>query len=331
LRDRRAVSSWRCRITLLSLCVAVSGLVAGSANADEATRDSKLAHDLFDQGRTLLKQGDYERACQKFEDSRRLAPEGGGGTILNLALCRELSGRTGTAWALFREARSQALRDHRNDRLRFADEHIAALAERISRLTIIVPLNGRAPGLVVRLNMVPLTESAWGESLVVDPGVQSIDVTAPKKQSVHLEVSMGTHADRRVVEVPPLSDLPQKAVTTDRGHPSFLSGPGRTWGTILVTVGVATLAVGGLLNVRAARMQRDSDALCPDYDRCDPLGLTLSKGAASEASASTAVLVTGAVATVAGVILFLTAPSSPPSPGERRADAWRPGPWMLTF
>lgn len=303
----------------------------GTAHADEPAGDSKLAHDLFDQGRALLEQHEYERACQKFEDSRRLAPNGGGGTILNLALCRELSGKTGTAWALFREARSLAVRDRREDRQRFADEHIAALEPRISRLRVVVPPRTRAPGLVIRLNTVPITESAWGESLVVDPGEQHLEVTAPGKEPIHLEVFIRDHADRRVLKVPPLSDRPSSSAGARSAHASFFNGPQRTWGTIAVTAGVATAIIGGLFGVQAARKQRDSDALCPDYDHCDPLGVTLSSDAASEARTSTVVVVSGAAMTVAGIILFLTAPPPRSSSSDRKAAVSPMRPWTLTF
>lgn len=301
----------------------------GTAHADEPAQDSKLAHDLFDQGRALLEQHEYERACQKFEDSRRLTPTGGGGTVLNLALCRELSGKTGTAWALFREARSQAVRDRREDRQRFAEEHLAALDRRISRLRITVPLNARAPGLVIRLNTVALTESAWGESLVVDPGEQHIDVTAPDKQPLHLKVVIADHADHRVLDIPPLSDRPKTSAGAREEHTPFFYGPQRKWGTFAVTAGLATVAIGSLLGVRAGRKDRAADALCPSYETsCNPDAFALSSDAASEARTATVVVVSGAVVVVAGVVLFLTAPSKPPS---RKADASPMHPWMLTF
>ena len=82
-------------------CIALLWLGGGTARAEARPSDSALAHDLFDQGRALMEQKDYSRACKKFEDSRRLEVDGGGGTVLNLALCSEALGKTGTAWAEF--------------------------------------------------------------------------------------------------------------------------------------------------------------------------------------------------------------------------------------
>ena len=80
--------------------------------------DRQIAQSLFDEGRILLEADRPREACPKFAESQRLDP--GGGTLLNLALCLELSGKTGSAWARYQEARAIAARDGRKDREEFA-------------------------------------------------------------------------------------------------------------------------------------------------------------------------------------------------------------------
>jgi hypothetical protein len=315
------------RTVALSTCVAWSCLHAGDVMAEERATNPALAHDLFDQGRALMEKKDYARACNKFEESRQLDPGRGGGTLLNLALCRELAGETGTAWALFRAARSVAIQDRREDRQAFAEQHIAALGPKLLRLRVIVPQEARVPGLLVRRNGVPLGEGEWGEALVVDPGVVLIEVEAPGKRPERLTVRLDEGAGSKEVTVPALTDIRANADADLQAQAARAAGrPQRVAGIITGGVGLAALAVSGILGLRAVNRQNEADRLCPDYDHCDPRGLEASSEAASDARASTVFAVAGALAVVGGVVVFLTAPTSPKAkvsaPGQGRAPAW---------
>jgi hypothetical protein len=289
----------------------IVGTVVKTAIAQEQAHDTALAHDLFDAGRALMSQKQYERACEKFEESRKVDPGRAGGTLLNLALCQEVSGKTATAWALFREARSIAIRDRRDDRREFAEQHIAALEPRLSRLRITVAAGARVPGLVVKRNGVVLAESAWGESLIADPGPQRVDVSAPGKLPLHLVVTVSTDGRTEAVSIPPLEDDPAWQDHTSRPtehQSSPFAGSQRVWAVAVGTTGVLGAGIGGLFGVLAERKQRDANALCPNYDRCDPGGLSLSVDASNDARTATALVVSGAIAFGIGVVLFLTAP-----------------------
>src|SRR4030095_12249844 len=127
---------------LLMLALVLSARVV---RADEPADQGALARELFYQGRELLQAKDYERACAKFAESQRLDP--GGGTLLNLALCHELTGKTASAWAEFDQALRMARADQRPDREEFAQTHMSALAPRLSRVRVVVAPKARLPGL----------------------------------------------------------------------------------------------------------------------------------------------------------------------------------------
>ena len=100
--------------------------------AQPTDQDKALASMLYDEAKALLAADKVGEACRKLEESRRLDPLPG--TVLNLAACHEREGLAASAMAEFREARALAERDHRDDRVAFADEHLKALAEYLSSL-----------------------------------------------------------------------------------------------------------------------------------------------------------------------------------------------------
>ena len=110
---------------------------AGPAAAQSGDTDRQIAQQLFDDGRVLLEAKRYPEACTKFAESQRLDP--GGGTLLNLAVCHELEGKTSTAWSEFRDALGQAVKDERKDREDIARAHIVDLAPRLMRVVVHVP------------------------------------------------------------------------------------------------------------------------------------------------------------------------------------------------
>jgi hypothetical protein len=105
----------------------------------------KAAEATFLRGRELLTQGKYQEACVAFEQSQRLDPQFG--TQYNIASCYEKTGKLATAWNLYRElARSDTNPTRRSK----AGELAAALAARVPRIKLVLPL--RPEGVQVHLN-----------------------------------------------------------------------------------------------------------------------------------------------------------------------------------
>src|SRR5688500_2395335 len=150
----------------LAVAAVSFGLVWPSA---AHANDPATAQMLFDQARKLMAQERYAEACPKLEESQKLDPAGG--TLLHLAVCREREGRIATAWALYSDALSQAKRDRRADRAKFAQERVDVLGPRLPKMRVrVAPANKTVPGFKVTRDDASVGEAQWGESVPVDPG-----------------------------------------------------------------------------------------------------------------------------------------------------------------
>lgn len=194
--------------SLLSISLVVGlGTVSASAPAQSNT-DAVLAETLYRQGRDLMAQGKASEACPKFAESQRLDPATG--TLLNLAACYEAVGRLASAWLAYTEASVAARRDQREDRVRFAQDHIAALEPKLSRLTIVVPPEADTTGLEVRLNAALLGPASRGVATPVDPGEYRIEARAPGRKPWQQRIMVGKESDNKTITVPPLAPEPVK-------------------------------------------------------------------------------------------------------------------------
>ena len=173
------------------------------ASADpEALRDHQVAQSLFDRARTLMDAGKFGEACPLLAESQRLDP--GGGTLLNFAVCLEQAGKLASAHAAFHDALGQAIKDGREERKSIALERIAALAPRLSTITVEVPAEAEVPGIVVRFDGVTLSRIAWGIPTAVDGGEHRVEATAPgfAPWSTVVQVSLEGQAARVEVQAP---------------------------------------------------------------------------------------------------------------------------------
>lgn len=180
----------RASVALVARAVSAAGAVlalAAPAAAQSRDTDRQIAQQLFDDGRELLEAKRYAEACPKFAESQRLDP--GGGTLVNLAYCHELEGKTATAWAEFRDALGQALKDDRKDREEFTRAHLADLAPRLMRVAVRVPERLAARDPEITLDRSRLSPAAWGTPLPVDPGEHQVTLAVRGTQPITTRVS----------------------------------------------------------------------------------------------------------------------------------------------
>lgn len=116
------------RVLVLSVALAIPSIGLADAKKDRATRAK--ADRIFAEGRKLAKDGKWDEACPKFEESYRLDPAVG--TQINLATCYDKIGDLEAAVETFRTARL-ALEPGKDDkRIAYVDEQIADLEARIA-------------------------------------------------------------------------------------------------------------------------------------------------------------------------------------------------------
>jgi tetratricopeptide (TPR) repeat protein len=184
-------------------------LLAAKAGAQSGTEVS-LADTLYRQARELSAAGNYSEACPKFAESFRLDPATG--TLLNLAACHEAQGKLATAFFEFSDALTESRRNRQQTRIKFAEDHIAALEPKLSRLTLVLAPEVNEPELTVALDGIGIGRAALGVPTPVDPGKHVVEARAPGKKPWSTSVALGAVADTQTVTIPPLEALPRPVV-----------------------------------------------------------------------------------------------------------------------
>jgi hypothetical protein len=291
------------------------GLVASrSACANDPAR----AEQLYELGRKLMAEGRTSAACASFAESDRLDPATG--TLLNLAACHEAEGKLATAWAEFREAQAAARHDGRDDRERFAAEHVAGLEPRLSYLRIIVAPQGPADTIEVKLDESVLGATSWGVAAPIDPGPHEVTARAPGR-TPFLERVVVTAAPVRLdvnvvlavgsvgaAAINPGADGVSRA-SADTSGATAPPARARVGGAVALGVGVAAVALGVGFGLRAQSKwaARNSAAgQCDAQNTCSGLGVQYGNQAATAATVCDVAFAFGALALgTAGYLLLV--------------------------
>lgn len=254
--------------------------------------------------------GDAAAACPKFAESQRLEPAGG--TLLNLAVCYELEGKTATAWATFHEARATALRDGNPERAAIAARRIELLQSKVSFLTIdVVPRD--LSGLTVVVNGNSREPGSWGTPFPVDPGSYRIEASAPKRRAWRRIVEVSPNGDRVQVTVPALAAVEDKPATktpsttpTRSTRDAAEAHPVNELAYLIGGLGVAGICAGSYFGLRAMSAWNERNDHC-DSSGCDDTGLARANDADRWATFSNIGFGAGAVGIGIGTYLLLGA------------------------
>jgi hypothetical protein len=322
------MSATKRRIRATLAVLALAGL-AGTATAQG---DAAAAEQLYKAGKALAKQGKYDVACPKFEESYNL--DKGLGTLVNLADCHEHVGKIATAWAEWNEAVDYARRE-KDDRGKYAAERRDKLEPRLPKLSIDVA-NPVAALSVFRGDVV-VGSASFGTPLAVDPGtvtvsvrrgdkvLKSVDVEAKEGETAHTALDLGA-IDREFPEEKPAP--PPTATATAPPAPTPAPPPPpppsngqKTLGFVVGGVGLAALVTAGAFELVALSKKSKADE--PDQcvnNYCSPNGFSTIDSAKKYATIGQWVGVGGVLLTAVGATLVFTAPSSE---GRRGPDARR--------
>jgi serine/threonine-protein kinase len=303
--------------------------------------DLAMAEALFQEGRKLLEQKRYAEACPKFAESQRLDP--GIGTLLNLATCHELEGKTATAWSEFTQALGIAERESRSDAQQFARGHLAALTPKLPKIAIAVPKENDVPGLEVSLDGQALGKPAWGVAAPIDPGTHVVVGAAAGRKRWTTQVTFAA-GEQKTVSVPLLEteapgettpppapaatdEVPLPARSAEPSVPAASTVPAageprtgqtqRMAGIVVGGAGVVAMGAGIIIALSAKSTYDESDAYC-DASGCDPQGLELRSRAVDRGQLATALFTLGAGTAIGGTVLWLTAPRDQTPPRVAR-------------
>jgi len=293
-----------------SVLAALVFFEAGAARAQSSASDAAIAQSLFDEARKLMNQKKFTEACPRLERSYKLDPAPG--TLLNLAVCHEAVGRTATAWDEFRDSVTIARRENQPKRVRFAQQHIDALKNRIC--TITVRDAGQERGLEWHLDGAKMGTEALGIALPIDPGSHVIDAVAPGKRAWKTTVELQRDGETKTLEIPPLEALPVEApprplepvvvpVVVEKSH-----GPSAwTWVALGVgVVGYGALALGGIEALTEWNARTAACGIGGDPNACSQSGIDADKQARTWALVADIGLGVGVAGTIATVVLAIT-------------------------
>lgn len=302
----------------------LSGLVAlmlisaaPDARAEPSSQDRALAESLFREAKSLAKDGDFERACPKFAESQRLDPQLG--TLLHLATCHEGQGKTASAWVEFSEAGELAARRGEADREQLARRRVAALEPRLARLRVAV--EDAPPGLVLALDGRELGDAALATTIPVDAGEHELTARAPGHVGTTRHVQVPSEPGVIDVVLSPLARHAEDGSSSDELARASDDGRAeRLTGYIALTVGGASMAVGGVLGILAIAARAEADRAC-DGRFCSADGLDMHDRARAYATGSTATFFAGLGVLGLGVVMVVL--GQPSSPGS---SAWWIGP-----
>ena len=304
-------------------------LSAAGAQAQVTASEKATAEALFDRGITLLRDGRLEEACARLEQS--LAIEHGIGTMLYLAECYEKSGRSASAWALFREASSEAQAAGQPERAVAGRQRAERLEPTLSRLTVEVPDASRVPGLEVSRNGTVVAAGVWGLPLPVDPGQQKVEARAPGYLPQQQVVVVEKNSTSAKVLIPLLNPAPVPAVAESAPAPvgPAQSAPAslalantaavqepehglstqKLVGIIVGGTGVALLAVGAGFGARANNKNGDAKAAGCHGKVCnDQRGVDLTDSALTASRVADVGIIGGGALVAGGLLTYFLAP-----------------------
>jgi hypothetical protein len=324
-----APASYRVLLAAPLIATALFAWLVGPApaHAQAAASDKAAAEALFDRGLGLMREGKLEEACMQLERSQAI--ERGIGTMLYLAECYEKLGRTASAWAMFREAASAARAEGQPDRAKSGADRAAALAPRLSMLTIQVsPEAAAIPGFVLIRNDVPVGQGLWNVPVPVDPGDHILEAKAPGHLLWSGQITVGKEADTVTVRVPVLEVDPNAAVVVAASEPAAPDARAapesqppkdswpvqRTIGIVVGSVGVVGLGVGGYFGARAMSEQKTFDEDCNDAGCNSAEGPEAYENADQAATLANVFLIGGAALAVTGIVVYLTASTESSAP-----------------
>jgi hypothetical protein len=279
----------------------------------------------------LLKGGQTEAACEKLNASYVVEP--GVGTLLLLGHCYETLGKTASAWAQFRSAESFAKASNQPRRAEIARLRAAALEPSLSRLILRQPKDGVGRDYEILRNGSAVPIASLNVPLPVDPGPQTLEISAPGRQPARVTVTVPAGAGTTDLTLPSLlpvekakaSPSPRSSKQLVRQAPRELPrAPSRWPAYASFALGIAGVAAGGTFGVLAKAAYDDSGEFCRTETLCSKPGLELRETAAQRADVSTIAFAAGGALLTTGIVYWIATVRSEGEGSDVRRRVERP-------
>jgi hypothetical protein len=273
---------------------------------------------FYEDGKKLAEQGKWTEACPKFAEAHRQKPDAVGIT-LNLADCYKHTGKTASAWSLFKEGSFRAKSNDKDEaRAAYADKEAAALEPTLSRLQVDVE---DTPGLTIHIDEQDLGKGAFGSAVPVDPGDHKVEATAPGYSVWSTSVRIGPNKDMQHVKIPGL----QKVATPLTPGAATPPNPALRPAAFAVGgVGAAGLLVGGVMGGLALGDKSSLSTACKNGACLDQASKDKLASAKTKALVSTIGLSAGGAALATGVVLFVLSTRGSAATKDERKPALVP-------
>ena len=277
-------------------------VVESAAFAQEPTEASRL----FEEGRTLAKDGNYAAACDRFAKSLQL--DRASGTEVNLADCEEHIGHNAEAWRLFTDAAALSEKDRNDARAKLARDRAAALEPKLATVVIKLADPSAAELQVTVAGRVVAPAAEIRER--VDAGPVEIVVTAPGRQRFvrNQQVAAGATAivdttSSNEASAPPTSEPATPGRARGRVHLAMGLGAGA------VVTAIASLGFGALARSSYNDTINDpSQCMKTPMLQCTQAGLDHVHHAQSLADVGTAFGVVAVLLGAGAAVVYFTAP-----------------------
>jgi hypothetical protein len=321
-------SSPRLLAAAAPLLLAASVVCAAAPGLAQSDKDKAASDKLYEEGLAKMLEGNFDVGCPKLAESQRLFPRPG--TLFTLAECEAKAGRLATAMGLYQEYLKvfsemdpdQQTKQREKQRDKISAAQAETLSRQAPRLTIAVA--EAAKGVPVTLDGAPVEASRLGVEIPVDPGEHVVSWQPPGGEAVSQKVTLAKGEKKRVT-VAAGAGSPDGPTGPSAPEGDAASGPGgrRIAAFVAGGVGVAGLLVGAITGGLAIGKKGTIEEHCTDTgssDRwaCDPEGKAAADSGQSLALVSSIGFGVGLAGVAAGVVLFLTAPSSPKPEAAKR-------------
>jgi hypothetical protein len=156
----------------------------------------------FNEGMRLLSKGDYDGACAAFERSEVNGPTMA--SRYQLGRCNEERSHFGSAYLAYLKSAELAEKKGDTKRAAVARQRARELEDRAPKLVFVVPPANLVQGLTIKRNGASVPNSDWGKAIVIEEGQHNIQIGAPGRKTVSMQIDAQGPGRPAMVTVPTL-------------------------------------------------------------------------------------------------------------------------------